>query len=122
MMRNLLGKLVRTTIITGPAPCPLPAQPQTAPYLLPYTINTIVGGGTTPTVGAACGGQAIATTAADKYGDGCLAGSSSLVMSGSYSLSMNADDKDNVYFVDGTSSSKHIVRRVDAHSGRVTVF
>src|ERR1700722_8183923 len=56
-----------------------------APYLLPYTINTIAGGGTAPAVGAACPG-AIGTTgntgkATDIVGDGCLASSSSVVTS-----------------------------------------
>jgi sugar lactone lactonase YvrE len=93
------------------------------PYLLPYTINTIVGGGTAPTLGAACPG-AIGTagntgTATDTVGDGCLASSSSVVTSTDVH-DVGVDPEGNVYFIDNGSSD--LIRRIDGHSGLVTLF
>jgi sugar lactone lactonase YvrE len=94
-----------------------------APYLLPYTINTIAGGGTAPTLHAACPG-ANGTTgtkgqATDVLGDGCLASSSSVVTSLDLH-DVGVDSEGNVYFID--NSSQVSIRRIDAHSGLVTLF
>jgi sugar lactone lactonase YvrE len=94
-----------------------------SPYLLPYTINTIAGGGTAPAVGAACPG-ANGTTgnigkATDVLGDGCLASSSSVVTSIDLH-DVGVDPEGNVYFID--NSSPVVVRRIDAHSGLITLF
>jgi len=96
---------------------------QTPPYLLPYTITTIAGGGTAPALGAACPG-AIGTTgntgkATDALGDGCLASSSSVVTSID-THDVGVDPEGNVYFID--NSSPIVIRRIDAHSGIVTLF
>ena len=94
-----------------------------APYLIPYTINTIAGGGTAPAIGAACPG-AVGTvgntgTATDIVGDGCLASSSSVVTSVDVH-DIGVDPEGNVYFID--NASPVMVRRIDAHSGLVTLF
>ena len=94
-----------------------------APYLLPYTINTIAGGGTAPTIGAACPG-ALGTTgntgkATDTRGDGCLASSSSVVTSVDVH-DIGVDPEGNVYFID--NGSPVMIRRIDARSGLVTLF
>ncbi len=92
----------------------------TAPYLLPYTINTIAGGGTAPTAGASCtganGGQA---KAFDALGDGCLAASSSVVTNPDVH-DVGIDPAGNVYFIDNGSTGT--IRRIDAHSGLVNIF
>ena len=101
---------------------PVNAQ-TTPPYLLPYTINTIAGGGTAPAIGAACPGAngTTGTTgkATDTLGDGCLAVSSSVVTSVDLH-DVGVDSEGNVYFID--NSSPVFIRRIDARSGIVTVF
>jgi streptogramin lyase len=94
-----------------------------APYLLPYTINTIAGGGTAPAIGAVCPG-AIGTTgntgkATDIVGDGCLASSSSVVTSIDVH-DVGVDPEGNVYFIDNGSTP--LIRRIDGHSGLITLF
>src|SRR5271170_1838214 len=94
-----------------------------APYLLPYTINTIAGGGNAPAIGAACPG-AIGTTgntgkATDIVGDGCLASSSSVVTSID-AHDVGVDPEGNVYFIDNGSTP--LIRRIDGHSGLITLF
>ncbi|HEX3969043.1 MAG TPA: Ig-like domain repeat protein [Edaphobacter sp.] len=93
-----------------------------APYLLPYTINTIAGGGTAPAVGAACPGARGTTgnkgTATDVLGDGCLASSSSVTSVDTHDVGV--DSEGNVYFID--NGSPVLVRRIDAHSGLITIF
>src|ERR1700733_832926 len=94
-----------------------------APYLLPYTINTIAGGGTAPALGAACPG-AIGTTgtvgkSTDLVGNGCLASSSSVVTS-SDTHDVGVDSAGNVYFID--NGAQALIRRIDARSGLITLF
>src|SRR5271154_5596430 len=94
-----------------------------APYVLPYTINTIAGGGMATTVGAACPG-AIGTvgntgSATDTSGNGCLASSSSVVTSVDVH-DIGVDPEGNVYFID--NASPVMIRRIDARSGLVTLF
>jgi hypothetical protein len=94
---------------------------QTPPYLLPYTINTIAGGGTATTVGAACLG-ATGTTgnaglATDTFGNGCRATSS---VTSTDIHDVGVDPEGNVYFID--NASPDMIRRIDAHSGLVTLF
>ncbi len=97
---------------------------QTAvPYLLPYTINTIAGGGTAPALGAACPG-AIGTTgntgkSTDLVGNGCLASSSSVLTSADIH-DVGVDSAGNVYFID--NGSQALIRRIDARSGLITLF
>ena len=94
-----------------------------APYLLPYTINTIAGGGTAPAVGAPCPGAngTIGNTgkATDTVGDGCLASSSSVVTSID-THDVGIDPEGNVYFIDNGSPVS--LRRIDARSGLITLF
>ena len=92
------------------------------PYLLPYTINTIAGGGTAPAVNAACPG-ANGTTgnkgkATDAVGDGCLAISSSVTSIDTHDVGV--DPEGNVYFID--NGAPIAIRRIDARSGLVTVY
>jgi hypothetical protein len=94
-----------------------------APYLIPYTINTIAGGGTASVIGAACPG-ALGTvgstgTATDIFGNGCLGSSSSVVTSLDLH-DVGVDPEGNVYFID--VASPVMVRRIDARSGLVTLF
>jgi sugar lactone lactonase YvrE len=90
-----------------------------APYLLPYTINTVAGGGTAPKVGASCPGpNGTTSTAEDTLGDGCLASSSSIVTDTDLH-DVGADPLGNLYFIDiGTYT---VLRRIDARSGIVNV-
>jgi hypothetical protein len=94
-----------------------------APYLLPYTINTIAGGGTAPALGAACPG-AIGTTgntgkSTDLVGNGCLATSSSVITSAD-THDVGVDSQGNVYFID--NGSQALIRRIDGRSGLITLF
>jgi sugar lactone lactonase YvrE len=94
------------------------AQAQ-APYLLPYTIGVVAGGGTAPTVGAACAG-ATTFTAEDALGDGCPVTSSSVVMQGTNIHDVGVDPIGGVYIIDiGTNT---VVRRIDPHSGIINVL
>jgi len=71
-----------------------------APYLLPYTISTVAGGGTAPAVGANCpGSNGTTTKAEDALGDGCLASSSSVVTNTNIH-DVGVDPVGNIYFLD----------------------
>ena len=91
-----------------------------APYLLPYTINTIAGGGTAPKAGDSCPGpNGTTATALDAFGDGCLASSSSVVTNTDIH-DVGVDPQGNVYFLDlGTYT---ILRKIDARSGVINVL
>lgn len=93
-----------------------------APYLLPYTINTIAGGGTAPAKNAPCKGALGTTgnsgTSYDTLGDVCLATGGSVVLSSDVH-DVGVDGKGNVFFVDNESSA--LIRRLDARSGLVSV-
>ena len=92
-------------ITVAPAPAILAS---TAPIALPYTISTLVGGGTS---NATCSGVV------DKFGDGCQ-GTSVVLPSGDDLRSVAADPFGNVYFTDSSSA---LVRKVSP-SGTVTQF
>ena len=99
------------------------ADAQTAPYLLPYTITTIAGGGTAPSsVGVPCpsgvAGQTVGNII-DTSGNGCLATSPSVVTS-SDTHDVGVDSVGNVYFID--NGSPLMIRRIDGRSGIVTLF
>lgn len=95
------------------------AQAQ-APYLIPYTISTIAGGGTAPTIGEACSGVTGTTpTAEDTLGDGCPA-SSAYIVSALDLHDVGIDPLGNIIFIDNESSA--IIRRIDAHSGIINVL
>ncbi len=116
------GKCVFVTVFMLAGIASLNAQ-TVAPYLLPYTINTIAGGGTAPALGAVCPG-AIGTTgntgkSTDTVGNGCLASSSSVVTS-SDTHDVGVDSAGNVYFID--NGSQALIRRIDARSGLITLF
>src|ERR1035437_1069015 len=72
------------------------AQAQ-APYLLPYTIGVVAGGGTAPSIGAACAGTTT-LTAEDVIGDGCPVSSSSVVLS-TILYDVGVDPIGGVYFL-----------------------
>jgi streptogramin lyase len=97
-----------------------------APYLLPYTIQVLAGGGSSPTVTpgntSPCLGSGTNLVEFDSYGDGCLVTSSSVVAgaAGSDLHDVVVDQEGNVYFLDNGSNG--VVRRIDAHSGLITVF
>jgi sugar lactone lactonase YvrE len=88
------------------------------PYLLPYTINSILGGGSKPTVGASCPGPNGAK-ALDTLGDGCLATSSSVITNTDVH-DVGVDPEGNVYFIDNGSTGT--IRRIDARSGVVNIY
>ena len=101
------------------------AQAQ-APYLLPYTIQVLAGGGTSVTVAAgassACLGAGVTGSQYDSFGDGCPVTSTSVVAGSASDLhDVVVDQQGNVYFLDN-SSGNGVVRRIDAHSGVITVF
>jgi len=99
-----------------------PAHAQ-APYLLPYTIKVLAGGGTTPTVGSSCTSPTtgITGTAYDNQGDGCPVDSPAVIAGSASNIhDVVVDPEGNVYFIDD-GSSNGVVRRIDAHSGIVTV-
>jgi len=97
----------------------LTAAEAQAPYLLPYTIGVVAGGGSAPSIGATCVG-ATAFTAEDAIGDGCPASSSSVVGS-STMYDVGVDPIGGVYFLQWTSSN-NILRKIDAHSGIINVL
>ena len=89
-----------------------------APYLIPYTISTIAGGGTAPAIGAVCAGGTT-LTAEDTLGDGCPASSASVV-SATDLHDVGVDPLGNIIYIDNEGSA--IIRRIDAHSGIVNVL
>src|SRR5215471_18396224 len=90
------------------------------PYLLPYTITTIAGGGTAPKAGNACPGvNGTSVVAFDALGNGCLASSSSVVTNTDVH-DVGVDPEGNVYFIDNGSTGT--IRRIDAHSGIVNIL
>jgi sugar lactone lactonase YvrE len=94
-----------------------------APSLLPYTIQNLVGGGKAPTVGDACTDPRTGVTgiAYDLLGDGCPVGSGSVVVGGTSDIhDVAVDVQGNVFFVDNGSNG--VIRRIDAHSGIITVY
>jgi sugar lactone lactonase YvrE len=96
-----------------------------APYLLPYTINTLLGGGTAPKVASSptsCPTGVGSTTVGfiyDTLGDGCLATSPSVV-TGTDVHDVGVDSEGNVYFIDNGSTG--LIRKIDARSGIVNVL
>ena len=103
---NFAGSVSAPVAITVSAAPPVPAS--TAPIALPYTISTLVGGGTS---NAACAGHV------DSFGDGCK-GSDVVLPSGTDLRSVTGDPFGNVYFTDSNAS---LVRRVSV-AGTVTQF
>src|ERR1700722_12717045 len=99
-----------------------------APYLLPYTIQTLAGGGTAVTVKppatAPCLGLGAVGVTYDNYGDGCQITSSSVVLGDGASPGnvhdVAVDQQGNIYFID--EGSNGAVRRIDARSGVVTMY
>lgn len=93
-----------------------------APYLLPYTINTIAGGGTAPAKNTSCKGalgtSGNAGTSYDALGDVCLANGGSVVL-GTDVHDVGVDSQGNVIIVDNESTA--LIRRVDARSGLISV-
>ena len=101
------------------------AQAQ-APYLLPYTIQVLAGGGTAVTVPAGgsspCLGTGVSGSQYDNFGDGCPVTSTSVVVGSANDLhDVVVDQQGNVFFLDNTSGNG-VVRRIDAHSGIITVY
>ena len=101
----------------------LPGALAQAPYLLPYTIQSLAGGGTAPTVGSACiGANGVVGTAYDAYGDGCPITSGSVIVGSASNIhDVVVDQQGNIYFIDDTGSNG-TVRRIDARSGVVTMY
>jgi Bacterial Ig-like domain (group 3) len=95
------------------------ALAQTAPQLLPYTLRLIAGGGTaTITKGAPCPVSGL--TAADAFGDGCLATEVAVAPSATTGTGARyavADRTGAVFFSDATNG---LIRRVDPITGVIT--
>ena len=91
-----------------------------APYLIPYTISTIAGSGSTTTTIVAngvCAGSTL--TAEDANGDGCLASSPSITTTANIH-DVGVDPTGGIYFLDIGSNS--LVRKIDPHSGIINIF
>ena len=100
------------------------AQAQTlAPYLLPYTVQIVAGGGTAPTVGATClGTNGVVGTAFNTQGDGCPVTSGNVTVGVAPDLhDVVVDPQGNIFFIDSTGSVG-VVRRIDARSGIITLY
>ncbi len=107
-----LLSVVLTTIL-----CLLEASGQTAPtVVLPYTISTIAGGGTTTTAGNACFAGSV-LKATDTFGDGCPA--TQAVFATDIRGGVATDPLGNVYIAD---TSNNLIRKIDARSGVISVF
>lgn len=82
-----------------------------APYALPYTIQSVAGGG------PVCAG------AADTYGDGCPAKQATIGIVSTTAASvlqgLGVDAQGNIYLAD---TSNNLIRKIDAKSGLITVF
>src|SRR5260370_25782096 len=98
------------------------------PYLLPSTINSIIGGGKAPVVAKAAkpplytpcpGPNGTTANVYDTLGDGCLASSSSVVTTTDVH-DLGVDSEGNIYFIDNGSTGT--IRRIDAHSGIVNIL
>lgn len=102
------------------------ADAQTPPYLLPYTISTIAGGGTAPSsvtnppipCPSGVAGQTVGSII-DTSGNGCLATAPSVITS-SDAHDVGVDSVGNIYFID--NGSPLMIRRIDGRSGIVTLF
>ena len=91
----------------------LQAHAQTpTPYLLPYTINTIIGQGVAPSLT-----QVPCPKTFDTFGDGCLA--SQAFTTGDIH-DTNIDGQGNIFFIDNSSGS--VIRRIDARTGIVSAI
>ena len=101
--------------------CVAPQATAQAPYLLPYTINSL-GQGTSPTIGQTCTGtNGVVGTAYDTLGDGCPISSGMVVIGASKDLhDVGVDAQGNIYFID--TQSNGFVRRIDSRSGVVTAY
>jgi hypothetical protein len=99
-MRKVWKSALGATLLSASFAC---ANAQTpAPYLLPYTINSIIGGGSKPTLRASCPGSKTSTVL-DTLGDGCLASSSSVITNTDVH-DVGVDPEGNVYFIDNGST------------------
>ena len=95
------------------------AQAQT-PYLLPYTVQVLAGGGTATTAGALCAGSTTLTSG-DAFGDGCPVSSASVSAGGTSDIhDVGVDGQGNVYFIDNASNT--VIRRIDARTGIISVY
>ncbi len=118
---NTLSRALKfaSAIVVSACFAPLGAQ-STAPYLLPYTIGTIAGGGTAPTAKSSCpAANGTTALAVDTLGDGCLASSSSVVDNTDLH-DVGVDGQGNIYYIDNGSTG--VVRKIDARTGLVTVY
>jgi sugar lactone lactonase YvrE len=110
--KSALGAILLSASFTS-------ANAQTpAPYLLPYTINSIIGGGSKPTLNASCPGSKTSIVL-DALGDGCLASSSSVITNTDVH-DIGVDPEGNIYFIDNGSTGT--IRRIDGRSGIVNIL
>ncbi len=116
----ILGLAILGMAILGPAAPQARAQ---APYLLPYTVQSLAGGGTAPAIGATCvGANGVVGTAYDTFGDGCPITSGSVIVGPNNNIhDVVVDPQGNIFFIDDTGSNG-TVRRIDARSGVVTMY
>ena len=100
-----------------------------APYVIPYTIQKLAGGGKVlslnPPTTAPCLGTGSIGVTYDDYGDGCQNTSSSIVIGAGAALAnvqdVGIDPQGNLFFLDLNSSNRTSVRRLDARSGVITI-
>ena len=95
------------------------AQAQ-APYLLPYTVQALAGGGAAVAAGSLCAGSTTLTSG-DTFGDGCPVTSASVSVGGASDIhDVGVDGQGNVYFIDNGGNT--VIRRIDARTGIITVY
>ena len=90
---------------------------QTAPYVLPYTIQTYAGANAQYTVGAPCGGTS-SMVALDVLGDGCLATQASVSTD---PHDVRVDPFGFVYYADN-GNSVGLIHRINPYTGLFTSY
>jgi sugar lactone lactonase YvrE len=89
---------------------------QTAPYVLPYTMSTYVGGNAQYSgAGATCG----SLVALDTAGDGCLALFASI---NGEPHDVRVDARGNVYFLDNSGTSSSVIHRINPFTQLMTIY
>jgi pectin methylesterase-like acyl-CoA thioesterase len=106
------------SVVAATVFCVADASGQTAStVILPYTISTIAGGGSTTTTGSACfAGSTLKAT--DTFGDGCPA-TQAVFGAADFRGGVATDQLGNVYIADTTNN---LIRKIDPRSGLITAF
>ncbi|HEY4354914.1 MAG TPA: pectinesterase family protein [Acidobacteriaceae bacterium] len=112
--RNTFARFVCALIAFTVVPA-LAIEAQQAPLALPNTITTLAGGGAAIAAGAPCPTDPT-LTATDTLGDGCPGASA--IFGADLRGGLTVDPLGNVFVMDTSNS---VVRKIDVHSGIVTL-